>query len=87
MFDSVKSSMKRAYVESETQDIVRGKKSIFKLFEPINYIPTVIEQLVDDKIEQDLNTIKKALKLLEFYRYNGVSEFDIELNNILKIKK
>ena len=80
-------SMKRAYVESEAPGIIRGEKSIFNLFAPIGYIPTVVEQLVDDKIENDLKTIKKALKLLEFYRYHGIDEFDAELTMILKIEK
>lgn len=80
-------AMKNVILTKETNQNTMGENSIYKEFGEKHYFPTVIDQLVTEKATKDLNTIKEALSLLEMYRYNGVSDFDVHLQNILNIEQ
>ncbi len=64
-----------------------GENSIQEEFEEKQYIPTTISNLLTEKVTNDLDTIKKAIELMKYYKSIGVDVFDYDLDIILnKIK-
>lgn len=81
--DETKSSMRNIIIKTEYSGMIVGKNSIHKEFEEKQYIPTVIDNLIEEKVENDFQTILKAINLLIDYRSNGLTDFDYELDIIL----
>ena len=64
-----------------------GKPTLVEEFNDKQYIPTTVNNLVNEKVTNDYETIKKALELIAFYKSKGLTDFDFDLNNILKIEE
>lgn len=82
-----KSYMFNANFTNEVNGLIVGEKSLHEELKSKNYIPTTVRKIIEDKVEKDLNTIKEAIELMKFYKFNGVDDFDYDLDIILnKIK-
>lgn len=81
-------NMYNAIISTDVKkNVYIGKPSIKDEFEEKQYIPTTISDLVKEKVTNDLDTIKKAIELMKYYKSIGVDVFDYDLDIILnKIK-